>query len=253
MDPIKQAFGKVKDDIAFLKNQIYELKNELSQIQSSLSYLTNNSNSFSKINKPNFSNIGFDKQTDTSTDISTHNSTQNIQNSTFRHINSTQYPVSTDNYSFKAPKSQNFNTSTRNQGVSTDRQTDRQTDTSTGNKGVLDKKSSHNVGNTSLVLNQLDSIKKDLRFKIKRLTSQEMVVFSFIYQHEDQGFVVDYSSVSQNLKISQSSIRDYVQRIINKGIPLSKEKINNKKVILHVPEELRRLASLDTLISLREI
>ena len=104
-----------------------------------------------------------------------------------------------------------------------------------------------------LVLEQLDSIKKELRFKIKRLTNQEMLVLSTIYQYEDQGKVIDYSSLSQVLNLSESSIRDYITRIIAKKIPIVKEKYNNKKIIIHISPNLKKLASLNTLLSLREL
>ena len=61
-----------------------------------------------------------------------------------------------------------------------------------------------------------------------------MLVLSSIYQLEDQGYLVDYPLLSSKLSLSQSSIRDYIQRIINKGFSLSKEKVNNKQIILHI-------------------
>ena len=80
-----------------------------------------------------------------------------------------------------------------------------------------------------------------------------MLVLSSIYQLEDQGYLVDYPLLSSKLSLSQSSIRDYIQRIINKGFSLSKEKVNNKQIILHITDEFRQLVSLDTLIKLREL
>ena len=37
-----------------------------------------------------------------------------------------------------------------------------------------------------------------------------------------------------------------------KGIPISKEKINNKKILLHVHSELRELISLEAIMKVRE-
>ena len=80
-----------------------------------------------------------------------------------------------------------------------------------------------------------------------------MLVFTTIYQLEEQTLSVDYFNISEKLKLTESSIRDYVQRIIKKGFPLVKTKENNKKVLLSISQDLRKIASLSTIIQLREI
>jgi len=230
MDQIKEAFDKVKQDILSTKLEISEIKKELKEIQLSILNLIKNQ-----------------KKT---------YSTQKPQKQAIRHINSTDFDTSThpstDNYPFKTLKQPYFNISIGNKGVSTDRQTDTSTDTSTRNKGVKNNDFLQKNPSTSIILTQLDEITKEFRFKIKKLTKQEMIVLSLIYQLEDQGITTDYQILSQKLGLSESSIRDYVQRIINKGLELTKEKLNNKKVILHIPKEIRRLASLNTILELRE-
>jgi DNA-binding MarR family transcriptional regulator len=268
MDPIKDAFGKVKEDIFLLKNEFKDLKKELSEIQSSILELFKliysiNQESDRQIDKQTdkLFNNNLDRQTKNpffynySKEFS--NSTQDKKYDTIRHKTPTQdfnkFDNSTGILYFKSLKNKDLINSTGNNGVSTDRQTDTSTDTSTGNKGVSTHNSSHNKSNTSFVLSELDNIKQDLKFKIKSLTNQEMLVLSTVYQREDQGFLVDYAFISDNLNISQSSVRDYIQRIIKKGILLEKEKINNKKIILHIPQEIKKLATLNTLLSLREL
>ena len=221
MDQVKEAFQKVKEDIHFLKLEISSINKELAEIQNSILAL--------------FSNKTRLIQQESTLDYSP----------ALRQINPTQYDsstdTSTDKYQFQALKSQNIESSIRNKGVSTDRQTNQQTD-----------RHSY-LPNTSLILDQLDALKKETILQFKHLTNQEMLVFSLIYQLEDQGFLVDYHLLSSNLNLSESSIRDYIQRIIAKGVPLEKEKINNKKIILHISQDLKKLASLDTLIKLREV
>ena len=237
MDYIKEAFQKVKEDINNLNFELNSIKEELNEIQNSILQL------FSLL----------DSKTNSSTDRS--------YNSAFRQINKTSNSPTINSFNenllFKDYKQGIITSSSGNKGVSTDRQTDQQTDTSTGNNGVISSKDSHNIrdsiSKTSTILNQLDEIKRELRLKIKKLTNQEMLVLSTIYQLEDQGHLVDYSLLSNYLNLTQSSIRDYVQRISLKGIPLTKEKINNKRIILHISEDFRKLASLNTLISLRDI
>lgn len=108
------------------------------------------------------------------------------------------------------------------------------------------------ISNVSILLDSLDSIKKDLRLKFKRLTKQEIIVFSTIYSVEELG-EASYSSIAKKLSLSESSIRDYTNKLIDKGIPILKEKLDNKRVVLHISPELRKIASLDTIIKLREI
>ena len=217
MDQVKEAFQKVKEDINFLKQEISNIHKELAEIQSSILTL------FSE----------------------THQNSNQTNQQTLRHINTTHSNTPTDTsthkYHFQALKSQNISNSIGNKGVSTDRQTNQQTD----RQEILP--------NSSFILDQLDNLKRETILKFKHLTNQEMLVFSLIYQLEDQGFLVDYSLLSSNLNLSESSIRDYIQRIISKGIPLEKEKVNNKKIILHISQDLKKLASLDTLIQLREL
>lgn len=288
MDQIKEAFTKVKEDMNSLKSDLSSIKNELNEVQNSILSLFSAIDSLKLINNPNQKPIYNQNNTDrqtvrhfdtyktpekdqiTQTDRQlrhledyikqklpinkTDIQTQNDNYPSDRHINKTiissQTDTSTHILPFQASKVQNIGFSTGNKGVSTDRQTIRQTDTSTGNEGVIGQKK---LFNASSVLSQLDDLKKEIYFKIKKLTGQEMLVLSSIYQYEDQGHLVDYAFLAKNLNLTQSSIRDYVQRISLKGIPLDKEKINNKRIILHIPQELRKLATLNTLMELRDL
>jgi DNA-binding MarR family transcriptional regulator len=107
---------------------------------------------------------------------------------------------------------------------------------------------------TGKLLASLDSIKKEYRLKFKRLTRQEMLIFSTLYSLEEAGEIeIDHDLLSKKLNLSPSSIRDYINRLIEKGIPIKKSYINNKKVILNVSEELKKIASLSTIIKLKEL
>ena len=239
IDPVKQAFEKVKDDINFLNNEILDLKILINDLKNTLNNLENTST---------------DKQT-------------------IRHINTTDNVYSTDNsthYStvpqeVEGLKTSNLTSSTGNEGVSTDRQTDRQTDRRLENSQFSSISSTHishennqkniesEIQQASEILKSLDTIKKEIRLKFKHLTPQEMAVFSSVYQLEEQEKEVTYKLLSKQLKLSESSIRDYTQRMINKGIPVKKQKINNKKVFLSISSELKKIATLPTIIQLREL
>ena len=108
------------------------------------------------------------------------------------------------------------------------------------------------ISEASEILDSLDNIKKEIRKKFKSITKQEMLVFTTLFIMEEAEDP-DYNKLAIKLNLSESSIRDYIQRMINKGIPIEKEKINNKKIILHISPELKKIASLDTIIKLRDI
>lgn len=219
-EQLKEAFINVKQDIDFLADEIYQLKQEIEEIKQFL---------------------------------------ENFQTSTLQQINST-HPV-TSTQTSTVPReiggliTPNLDISMRNQGASTDRQTDTSTDTSTHNYTKKPQKSiEFNIQEVSEILESLDNLKKEIRRKFKRVTPQEMAVFSAIYQLEEQNPELStYKQISIKLGLSESSIRDYVQRLINKGISIKKRKINNKKLILSISSELKKIAPLSTIIKLREI
>jgi cell division protein FtsB len=246
-EKIKEAFTKAKQDILSLHSELFSLKQEIQELKRTLDKHS-------------------DRQTDTSTHFPTKNSTEYHQISTNRQINPSHHTnptdITTQNFPLEAVKSKISNISTGNEGVSTDRQTDKQTDNSTGNKGGgvrlntiiphTELKIEH-LKKVSELINSLDDIKKELRTKIKKLTNQEMVVFTTIYQLEEENITVDYSIISQRLSLTESSIRDYVQRISRKGLPINKMKENNKKVLLSISSDLKKIASLSTIIQLRDL
>ncbi|MFA5173901.1 MAG: hypothetical protein WC438_01845 [Candidatus Pacearchaeota archaeon] len=234
-ETIKKSFSKVKEDVDNLRSEITQINEILRNILDDLT-------------TTKLYNLAVNNDLITTTD-----------NSTVRQINSTNPVTSTDNSTVRQEigglKSPNLGISTGNEGASTDRQTDRQTNNSTHFLAQNQEKTVEtNIQEASEILDSLDKIKRQVRLKFKRLTNQEMAVFSTIYQLEEQkNLEPNYPNIAKILKLSQSSIRDYVQRMIIKGIPLKKEKINNKKIIISISPELKKLASLSTIIQLRDI
>ncbi|MEK6890043.1 MAG: hypothetical protein AABX35_02545 [Nanoarchaeota archaeon] len=241
-DKIKDAFQKVKQDIEDLKYSLNTITTELYDLKLILNEINRNSS-----NKP------INQQTDT----------QHIPQ--INHINPTDGLNEHYNYPLEALKDPNTRFSTGNRGVPTNRQTNQQTDRHMILQGKIEEKAHINTQNPlqstqidrlqmiSQALESLDSIKKELRHQFKQLTAQEMLVFSTIYQLEDEGFTVDYPIIASKLSLSESSIRDYVIKINKKHLLISKIKQNNKKIILKIPSQLRQLASLQTLLTLREL
>ncbi len=101
------------------------------------------------------------------------------------------------------------------------------------------------------VVNLVNDFKESLIKKFKSITNQELFVFSIIYSLEEQLGAVSYKNIAEKAGISESATRDHVRGLIKKGIPLSKEKLNNKVNFFKVPSELRSIVSLNSLIQLR--
>ncbi|MFW6283582.1 MAG: hypothetical protein ACOC1P_06045 [Minisyncoccales bacterium] len=268
-NPGKYKFSKVKPPLEGLSTQN---KGKTSIKNSKNFSRPQNSNNNSNISK----SIPKDK-----------NPTHSTQNPTIQHKNPTQTQHSTHRTPLESLKNENLIRSTRNEGVPTDRQTNRQTDTQhinnakkTPNSTIqpLDNKNTSKENNSYInpknigferkenhtgdiedvkkardILENLDSLKKDLRRKFKKLTKQEMKVFSLIYQLDQEGKEVDYSTLASKMNLSEGSIRDYVHKIIKKGISLEKEKKRNKRVILHISDNIKEITTLDTILKLREI
>lgn len=226
MDQLKDAFQKVKQDIDSLREQVFSLKQvfedtqkELVNVKETMNLLSSQLNNFNS-KEPSF--VPADKS----------------------FIPSYNPETPTDNPPFNAQNIQKTYFSIGNEGVPTDRQTNQQTNQQTENPSLKD---------AFEVLNSLDSIKKEIRNKFKRITDQEFLVFSTIYQLAESNGFVDYKDLAIKLNLTESSIRDYVGRLIKKGIPVEKTKINNKIIQLSISENLKKIAPLPVIFQLREL
>ncbi|MHA1659082.1 MAG: hypothetical protein ACTSUT_08185 [Promethearchaeota archaeon] len=222
MDNLKDAFNKVKTDILSLREEINFLKVNLFEMNEKIIEI------FEVINK-----------------IKINKSKENL---IFPSTNNQLIPTNTKDTSTHKPlfntlKPQNIPISIGNEGVKTDRQTDRQTDKPTINS----------IEEAVNILDSLDNLKKEIRLKFKRLTNQEILVFSTIYQLDEEIGYSNYKLLSQRLNLTESSIRDYVCRILKKGIPVDKIKINNKNIQFKISSNLKKIATLPTILQLREL
>ena len=263
-DKIKEAFQKAKSDIFSLQSDIFSMKRDLEEIKRTLNIILEiqHTNTTTPQHHIKHSNNKVEEQVSQYSLIpsKTDSTPTNQQRKpSIYEENPTQNRTPTHkmpSYSLIPSKKES---SIRNEGVPTNQPTNQQTNQHIGNEGVQhilkhpkEDKISH-LEEVSEVLRSLDSIKKELRHKFKRLSKQEMVIFSSIYQLEEQGFVVDYSLLSQKLSLTEISIRDYVRKLIQKKVPIQKIKENNKKITLSIPEELKKIASLNTILQLREL
>ena len=89
--------------------------------------------------------------------------------------------------------------------------------------------------------------------KFKRLTEQEILIFSTIYQIEEEQGYANYKLIAEKLNLTESSVRDYVGRLIQKKIPVEKKKVNNNKIHLFISQNLKKIAPLSTILQLRDL
>jgi len=240
MDPIKEAFSKIKEDI-------FSLKEEISAIRLQM--------------------IGLSQEIALQQTTPTHNLTEE-SHPTNQQTNKPTAP--THNLALEDLYVQNPDVSIGNRGVPTDRQTNQQTDRQTNKTSF----SSHNLITSNSppsttfslkdpisdfkraneILSSLDDIKKEIRLKFKDLTPQEMTVFSTLYALEEQNVdQITYKLLANNLHLSESSIRDYVNKLTKKGVPIERIRQNNKTIFLKVSPNLKNIASLATIQRLRDL
>jgi len=222
MENIKNSFLKIGEDIFYLNEELEYLKQEFGEMNEKISeihkIILNMPSEKNKTHKEGFQTKQAKNQTDKSL--------------------------------FKPLKGLNEGISIGNGGASTDRQTDRQTDKQVEEEGFSEENS---IDSAADMLNSLDNIKKELRLKFKRLTEQEMLIFSTIYQLDEEKGHSTYKDLSKKLNLTESSMRDYVRRLVLKGIPVIKSKVNNKEIHLNISPNLKKITSLNTLLELREL
>ena len=215
MDYIKEAFNRVKQEVDFLKYKLNDLENELKENRRLMIVICESVQELI-----------------------------NQKDQAHQQINPIyQENIPTDNNTFKPLNTKNLGISTGNEGVPADRQTDRQTD----------RQAKNTIENAAEILKSLDNIKKEIHKKFKKLTEQEWLVFSTVYQFDEEIGYSDYKILAEKLKLTESSIRDYISRLIKKGIPLDKIKLNNKNIRLNISQSLKQIASLSTIIALRDL
>lgn len=236
-EKLKEAFQKVKEDIDNLYYNYQHLNTELADIKALLGHQNNELKILIQTQKQHIEDL---KQA-LNEQIKRTNATKTQVRS---NLDTPSLPIDTStdtqthNLPLEALKSQIIDISTGNKGVKTDRQTDKQTD--------------NTLNKIPEVLESLTKIKEEVRFKFKQLTKQEIAIFALIYQLEEQSLSVDYHLLAQKLSITESSVRDHIGRIIRKGIPIEKTKENNKKILLKISKSLKEIASLESILNLRE-
>ncbi len=277
LSSLDDQFKKSQEELKETKQRLIEICDILKEVLKKNEELLSRQNTFdqpvqSQLNKPLLPETIIPSSNLNNSNLYTDLSPQNVPfyqppthptHPTHPENNSTNRQEIPTNPAYNAPynalKGKNQVVSIGNEGVPTDRQTNQQTNQQTD-------KGSHNpiffsqvnlhqnsIDDAAKILDSLDNIKKEVRLKFKKLTDQEFLVFSTIYQLSEEEGYTDYKALSTKLNLTQSSIRDYVGRLLKKGIPLEKTRINNKTIHLSISSSLKKVASLSTILQLRTI
>lgn len=254
MDPLKEAFDKIKQDIEELRDTIFALSHEVNSIKKEHVSFYPISNMI-YIPTDNFA-LNYHKTTSTNNYLYSHTPSLNLDSQTDNQ---------TEKEGLESLKKENISFSNGNKGVQTDRQTDNPSDrqlipteTNSSLENNLNLKPSQVPLQSTLsyaneVISSLDHLKSDISSKFNSLTTQEITVFSALYSLEDeQTQEITYKLLANKLSLTESSIRDYINKLIQKGIPICKTKQNNKKILLSIDPSLKKIASLPTILALRE-
>ena len=123
---------------------------------------------------------------------------------------------------------------------------------SSGNDGVI-----NNHQQSSTIINDkqqsISAIKSDFEALFRGLTDREFSVFMAIYQlEEDLQAPVSYCEVSKILKITEITVRNYVNSMMNRGIPIEKHRQYNRKVSLSMKKDMRDLNLASKLLKIRQ-
>jgi len=121
---------------------------------------------------------------------------------------------------------------------------------SKGNEGVYSFIHSFNSYSTAMHSDKLHKFREDLEADFASLSKQEFLTFLTIYQLEEDLGPISYSHIAKHLKLSEGCIRTYVSSLMRKGIPIIKEKINNRFIILKISKDFRDLNLKNKLLDL---
>ena len=102
-------------------------------------------------------------------------------------------------------------------------------------------------------MESLDNIRREIRLKFKKLTDQEWTIFSAIYQLDEEIGYSTHKMLAERLNLTESSIRDYIGKLVKKGIPIEKKRVNNKILQISISQNLKKIATLSTIMQLRGI
>jgi len=220
---IRDAFSRIKQEMNELKQEISFVKQEISHLSSLIESILS---AEVPRNVPNFRQR-FIKQ-----DFGT---------------SEQQETIKTQNMTEISPTKQ---VSIGNRGVSALRQ---QIGNDSAHLGKEEVEELKRPDTSKQLQENVERLKQVLKKTFKKLTKQEFYVFSLLYQLEDEfKRPVTYTDLASRTNLTPNSLRDYISKLIAKKVPIIKEKLNNRQILLKIAPELRNIETLENLMRIVE-
>ncbi|MEK6835389.1 MAG: helix-turn-helix domain-containing protein [Nanoarchaeota archaeon] len=130
---------------------------------------------------------------------------------------------------------------------------------STGNDGAI----THHHSSSSIIINDLSTeenldknSQKPLRMlienKFRSLTDMEFAIFITIYQLEEEFGKVTYQDIAKKFNLTEATVRNHITNLINKNVPIDKERSFNKKTVFYINKSFRELNIASKILELRQ-
>ncbi|MBT3262082.1 sigma-70 family RNA polymerase sigma factor [Candidatus Woesearchaeota archaeon] len=100
--------------------------------------------------------------------------------------------------------------------------------------------------------NTISGIREDIQKQFSTLTDREFSAFIAIIELEKQFGEVNYSQLANHLNLTEGTVRGAINRIISKGLPVTKERVFNGKTSLFINKAFHDVGLLNKLIQLRQ-
>nr|AQS28465.1 hypothetical protein [uncultured archaeon] len=92
-----------------------------------------------------------------------------------------------------------------------------------------------------------------LENKFRSLTDMEFSVFMTIYHLEEELGKVTYKNIANKFNLTEATVRNHITNLMNKDIPIDKERLFNKKILLYIKKDFRELNMASRLLEIRQI
>ncbi len=100
--------------------------------------------------------------------------------------------------------------------------------------------------------NAVSGIREDIQKQFNTLTDREFSAFIAVIELEKQFGDVNYSQLANHLNLTEGTVRGAINRIITKGLPVTKERVFNGKTSLFINKAFHDINLLNKLIQLRQ-
>ena len=101
--------------------------------------------------------------------------------------------------------------------------------------------------------NQEKPMRMLIESKFRSLTDMEFAIFMTIYELEENLGKVTYKDIANKFNLTEATIRNHITNLVNKGIPIDKERLFNKRTLFYIKKDFRELNIASRLLEIRQI